>query len=95
MQASDKIFSISALEEKIESVRKDGRRVVLCHGVFDVMHPGHVLHFRGARSFGDYLVVTITPDRYVRKGPGRPVFNERLRMVSPDPAFKNFSLTTA
>ena len=80
MSPSDKICTIAELEERLKPVRAQGRRIVQCHGVFDVMHPGHILHFKEARTFGDFLVVTVTPDRFVRKGPGRPVFNERLRM---------------
>jgi bifunctional ADP-heptose synthase (sugar kinase/adenylyltransferase) len=40
-----------------------------------------VLHFKAARGFGDRLVVTVTPDRYVGKGPGRPLFSEELRLM--------------
>jgi rfaE bifunctional protein nucleotidyltransferase chain/domain len=56
-----------------------GKKVVLCHGVFDLLHPGHIMHIEAARQFGDFLVITVTPDRFVNKGPGRPAFNERLR----------------
>lgn len=80
MEASDKVQSIAGLESKLAPLRAAGKKIVLCHGVFDVLHPGHILHFKEARTFGDVLVVTVTPDRLVRKGPGRPVFNERLRM---------------
>jgi bifunctional ADP-heptose synthase (sugar kinase/adenylyltransferase) len=37
-------------------------------------------HFEAARKEADVLVVTVTPDRFVNKGPGRPVFTETLRM---------------
>jgi rfaE bifunctional protein nucleotidyltransferase chain/domain len=80
MAASDKFCSLAGIEERLRKVRASGQKVVQCHGVFDVLHPGHILHFKEARTFGDYLVVTVTPDRFVNKGPGRPVFNERLRM---------------
>lgn len=80
MATPSKICSIAELEDRLKSVRAAGKKVVQCHGVFDVLHPGHILHFKEARTFGDFLVVTVTPDRFVRKGPGRPVFNERLRM---------------
>ena len=56
-----------------------GKRVVLCHGVFDLLHYGHILHFEEARRQGDVLVVTITPDIYVNKGPNRPEFPESYR----------------
>ena len=75
-----KAVTFSRLEEVTREAREKGRKVVLCHGVFDLMHPGHVLHFKAARQKGDLLVVTITPDRFARKAPGRPVFSQRLRM---------------
>ena len=53
--------------------------VVLCHGVFDLLHIGHIRHLEEAKKLGGRLVVTVTPDKYVNKGPGRPVFNESLR----------------
>ena len=51
-----------------------------CHGVFDLVHPGHLKHFEDAKKLGDILIVTISPDHYVNKGPDRPVFNQRLRL---------------
>src|SRR5437764_645196 len=59
--------------------KRAGKTVVQCHGVFDLMHIGHIRHFQEASKVGDILVVTITPDRYVNKGPHRPVFTELLR----------------
>ena len=79
---SGKIKSLPELETLLKAARKTGRKVVHCHGVFDLVHPGHIVHFREARKNGDLLVVTITPDRWVNKGPGRPLFNEKLRLDS-------------
>jgi cytidyltransferase-like protein len=53
--------------------------VVHCHGTFDLVHPGHLVHFEEARALGDLLVVTLTAGNYVKKGPGRPFFEDRLR----------------
>ena len=53
--------------------------MVHCHGTFDLVHPGHLVHFEEARAFGDLLVVTLTAGNYVKKGPGRPFFEDRLR----------------
>ncbi|HVZ23115.1 MAG TPA: PfkB family carbohydrate kinase [Vicinamibacterales bacterium] len=75
---NDKVKDIHALAEILAASRQ-GRTVVECHGVFDLMHIGHIRHFQEARKAGDLLVVTITPDRYVNKGPHRPVFTETLR----------------
>lgn len=47
---------------------------VLANGCFDILHPGHVAHLRQARSFGDYLIVSLTTDEHVNKGPGRPIY---------------------
>ena len=52
---------------------------VLAHGVFDLLHPGHIEHLRQAKAMGDRLVVSITADRWVNKGPGRPVFSAEQR----------------
>lgn len=61
-----------------------GKKIVHCHGVFDLFHYGHMLHLRSAKKFGDVLVITVTPDRYVNKGPGRPRYgeNERAQMLA-------------
>lgn len=65
-----------------EELYKQGKRVILCHGVFDLVHPGHIQHFQEAKSLGDILVVSITSEKFVRKGPGRPYFNDQLRVES-------------
>jgi rfaE bifunctional protein nucleotidyltransferase chain/domain len=71
--------SIESLADELSGLRQQGSRVVMCHGVFDPLHLGHILHLQAARRFGDVLVVSVTPDRFVNKGPWRPLFNERLR----------------
>lgn len=57
---------------------------VLAHGVFDVLHSGHLAYFQAAKRYGDWLVVSVTADRFVNKGPGRPYFTagQRAAMVS-------------
>ncbi len=61
-------------------LKKEGKTFVLCHGVFDLVHPGHIIHFQEAKSLGDVLVVSVTAEKYVRKGPGRPYFNDEMRL---------------
>lgn len=58
---------------------RQGKAVVLCHGVFDLLHIGHIKHLQAARELGDILVVTLTPDQWVNKGPDRPAFTQVLR----------------
>jgi len=77
-----KVHPIEELARIVEKLKKSGKTVVHCHGVYDLMHPGHIKHLEAARAQGDVLIVTITPDRFVNKGPGRPVFNEHLRAES-------------
>ncbi len=77
-----KIKTIEKLGDILEGLRKKGKRIVHCHGVFDLLHPGHIKHFEAAKQKGDVLVVTVTKDEYVNKGPGRPVFNQNLRAES-------------
>jgi rfaE bifunctional protein nucleotidyltransferase chain/domain len=74
-----KIKTIEELAMVLKKFRKAGKKIVHCHGVFDLLHPGHVKHFEAAKSKGDTLVVTLTKDEYVNKGPGRPIFNHHLR----------------
>ena len=74
-----KILQLHKLAEKLEELKRHGKKIVHCHGCFDLMHPGHIKHFQAAKNMGDVLVVTITPDKYVDKGPDRPVFTQNLR----------------
>ena len=74
-----KFLTLETLAEVCATRRRNGERIVLCHGVFDLVHVGHVRHLTSAKRFGDVLVVTITADRYVNKGPDRPAFPAELR----------------
>ncbi len=74
-----KIKRLDDLAATLATLREAGRKIVHCHGVFDLLHIGHIKHLEAARRLGDVLVVTITPDRFVNKGPHRPAFPERLR----------------
>jgi rfaE bifunctional protein nucleotidyltransferase chain/domain len=77
-----KILLLEDLARTLGEARDKGRRIVLFHGCFDLMHPGHIKYFQAAKQMGDILVVTVTPDIYVDKGPGRPAFNQQLRAES-------------
>tara|TARA_B110000008_G_scaffold18076_1_gene16787 strand:- start:8251 stop:9771 length:1521 start_codon:yes stop_codon:yes gene_type:complete len=75
-----KIKNINELPELIDNLKSKGKTVIHCHGVFDLLHIGHIKHFEEAKSLGDVLIVSITPDKYVHKGPGRPAFSTSLRL---------------
>ena len=79
-KVKNKVKTPEALVRTIGILKKKGKKVVLCHGVFDIVHVGHIRHFGLAKKEGDILVVSTTKDKYVKRGPGRPVFNERLRL---------------
>lgn len=79
MSASRKILSLPELLRLRERARLEGRRVVHCHGCFDIVHPGHIRHLRFARAQGDVLLVTITADARIAKGDGRPLIPQELR----------------
>lgn len=76
-----KILPLADLVEKL--AERHGQRLVHCHGCYDLLHPGHLYHFEFAKNLGDQLLVSLNADAYfVNKGPGRPLFNERLRAIA-------------
>ena len=77
-----KIISIEILAKTISKLKARGKKVVLCHGVFDLLHIGHINHFKEAKKLGDILVATVTQDKFVNKGPNRPIFSLNTRMES-------------
>ena len=58
------------------------KKVIICHGCFDVVHPGHIRHLAYAKSKADILVVSITCDKHITKGTYRPHVPENLRALS-------------
>lgn len=77
----NKVVSKEVFQTDISpQLKRDGKTIALCHGVFDLVHPGHVIHLRQAKEMADVLVVSITAAKYVRKGPGRPYFDDAMRM---------------
>ena len=77
-----KRLTTKTLADLRKSVPK-GKKIVLCHGVFDLVHIGHLNYFESAKTYGDILVVSVTSDEFVNKGPKRPFnkANSRLRML--------------
>lgn len=75
----NKIKSLKELKKIIENFKKEGKKIVLCHGVFDLFHPGHLLYFEAAKKEGDILIVSLTADQFVNKGINRPVFSHFIR----------------
>ncbi|PTY02887.1 cytidyltransferase [Opitutaceae bacterium EW11] len=77
--AHTKIIPYETAAKRFAELRAEGKTLVHCHGTFDMIHPGHIVHFEEAKALGDLLIVTVTAERFVNKGPGRPYFNDALR----------------
>ena len=78
---SKKILNIDAAKKEISKIKAEKKTVGLCHGGFDLLHPGHIKHFEYAKKICDCLFVSITSDKFVAllKGKGRPIFSDKLR----------------
>ncbi len=77
-----KIINFSEVEKILKPIKRKGKKIVHCHGVFDLLHIGHLKHFKSAKKYGDILVISVTPDKFVQKGFERPYFNSEQRMES-------------
>jgi rfaE bifunctional protein nucleotidyltransferase chain/domain len=80
--SNPKIKNLDELAAHVRELKALGKKVVLSHGVFDLLHVGHIRHFEQAKRMGDVLVVTLTQDHFVNKGPHRPAFPQALRAES-------------
>jgi rfaE bifunctional protein nucleotidyltransferase chain/domain len=76
-----KIRNQRRMIEAVETVKKEGKKVVFTNGCFDILHLGHVRYLHEAKNCGDYLVVGVNSDRSVKgiKGENRPVISEQAR----------------
>jgi rfaE bifunctional protein kinase chain/domain/rfaE bifunctional protein nucleotidyltransferase chain/domain len=81
--ASRKIVShkIKSADEiaKVVGPRPRDKKVIMCHGTFDIVHPGHVRHLLYAKSKGDLLVASLTADAHIAKANFRPFVPQELR----------------
>jgi rfaE bifunctional protein nucleotidyltransferase chain/domain len=84
--AAAKIASLEETIERVSAARRDGKRIALANGCFDVLHVGHVRYLEGARAEADVLVAGVNGDASVRrlKGPSRPILPgaERALLVA-------------
>ncbi len=72
LKLSDKILTKELFIKNQKRFEKN--KIVLCHGAFDIVHIGHINHFKEAKKYGDILIVSITADSYIKKGPNQPYF---------------------
>lgn len=76
-----KVKTIEEVRE-IVGLRPRKSKVVMCHGVFDIVHPGHLRHLMYAKEHGGILVASITSDDHITKGSFRPYVPEDLRALN-------------
>ena len=74
---------------ELKNLRKinSNKKIGLCHGVFDVIHEGHINHFYDSKKRCDILVASITDDQFVKKGPHQP-YNTSLKRAKVLDALK-------
>ena len=76
-------YKIKSIKElKKINTRNVKEKIILCHGVFDVVHPGHVRHLAYAKTKANKLIVSITCDKHIKKGAYRPHVPEKLRALN-------------
>ena len=80
----NKINSLLDLEKIIKNIKKRNIKIILCHGVFDLIHIGHIKHLKNAKLKGSKLIVSVTADKFIFKGSNRPIFNidQRVEVLS-------------
>lgn len=79
---SDNVLSDEEIVLVLEKLRKQGKKIGLCTGSFDLLHPGHIAHLDSAKKMCDILVVAVALDSFTSKnkiGKGRPVFSHDIR----------------
>lgn len=71
------------LDKIINTLKNKKKKIGLVHGVFDVLHIGHIIHFQKAKEKVDFLIASVTSDKYVNKAPGKPIFklDQRIKML--------------
>lgn len=74
------INSAKELKKKSDFLKKNKKKIVLVHGVFDLVHPGHLNYFKEAKTYGDILIVSLTSDKFVNKGINKPYFEQSYRI---------------
>ena len=78
MNYKEKIIDFDKVGKFFNKI-KSNKKIIHCHGVFDLVHPGHIRHLSYCKSKADILVVSITPDRFIKKGIYRPLVPEKIR----------------
>lgn len=75
----NKLKTMEELVSMVENFKKDGKVVVLAHGVFDFLHHGYLHYIKEARKLGDVLILSVIADKFVKKGLEKTIFDEHVR----------------
>ena len=78
MNLNKKIIDFDKAAKLFKKIKLN-KKIIHCHGVFDLVHPGHIRHLSYCKSKADILIVSITPDRFIKKGIYRPLVPEKIR----------------
>ena len=78
---SHKVMSAEQIREVI-GAHPRAKKVIMCHGTFDVVHPGHVRHLLYAKTKADVLIASLTADEHIKKGNMRPYVPQALRAMN-------------
>jgi len=85
-QPAQILMNAEEIQPLLDKFRKQGKKIVLTQGVFDLVHIGHARYCQEAKKYGDVLIVGVDSDEKVRsrKGPDRPIVpqEERLEMLT-------------
>lgn len=81
---SQKLFShkIKSAKEISKILKKSDKKSIMCHGTFDVVHPGHIRHLLYAKTKADILIASLTSDKHIKKSNIRPYVPEELRAIN-------------
>ena len=79
---------INTVKDLTNLLKKDriNKKVIMCHGTFDIVHPGHIRHLLFAKNKADILVVSLTADKHITKGNMRPFVPEEMRAFNDQPS---------
>ena len=78
---NQKILNLEDLLKRLKKINPK-KKIALCHGTFDIVHPGHIRHLIYAKEKSDILIVSITSDKHVIKSNDGPYIPEDLRAVN-------------
>src|SRR6516164_4704896 len=75
---------IKTLDELVRAIgpRPRRRKVIMCHGTFDIVHPGHLRHLAYAKEKADLLIASVTADEHIMKANFRPYVPQELRAAN-------------